>query len=145
MAEFGIVLPQKVTGLRQHIGQHLEDLPGYVQRCIGGLLAHAGQLDAQIARYDQAISQAARENARSKYWLSLPPRSVFWLGPTFKLRRCALLRSPRHDPAAASISCECRPRFLSMLIMAPNVELTGVQKQSEAALLHVRVERFVRH
>lgn len=67
MAEFGIVLPQKVTGLRRHIGKHLEDLPGYAQRCIGGLLAHAGQLDAQIARYDQAISQAARENARSKY------------------------------------------------------------------------------
>ena len=29
IAEFGIVLPQKVTCLRRDIGAHLEDLPGY--------------------------------------------------------------------------------------------------------------------
>jgi transposase len=49
IAEFGIVLPQKITCLRQSIGQHLEDLPGYANRCIGDLLAHADQLDARIA------------------------------------------------------------------------------------------------
>ncbi len=48
IAEFGIVLPQKVTCLRQNIGEYLEDLPGYANQCIGDLLAHADQLDARI-------------------------------------------------------------------------------------------------
>jgi transposase len=39
IAEFGIVLPQKVTGLRQSIGKHLDALPGYDKRCIDDLLA----------------------------------------------------------------------------------------------------------
>ena len=37
ISEFGIVLPQKVTGLRQSIGKHLDDLPGYAKRCIDDL------------------------------------------------------------------------------------------------------------
>ena len=41
ISEFGIVLPQKVTGLRQSIGKHLDDLPGYAKRCIYDLLLHA--------------------------------------------------------------------------------------------------------
>ena len=72
IAEFGIVLPQKVTCLRQRIGEYLEDLPGYANRCIGDLLAHADRLDAQIAHYDQAISQAAREDTRSKRLMERP-------------------------------------------------------------------------
>ena len=72
IAEFGIVLAQKVTCLRQSIGAHLEDLPGYANRCIGDLLAHADQLDARIADYDKAISQAAREDARSKRLMERP-------------------------------------------------------------------------
>ena len=35
MSEFGIVLPQKVACLRGSVGAHLEDLPGYANRCIG--------------------------------------------------------------------------------------------------------------
>ena len=66
IAEFGIVLPQKVACLRRTIGAHLEDLPGYANRCIGDLLSHAEQLDARIADFDKAIAQAAREDARSK-------------------------------------------------------------------------------
>ena len=72
MAEFGIVLPQKVTCLRRGIGAHLEALPGYANRCIGDLLAHADQLDARIADYDKAISQAAREDARSLRLMQRP-------------------------------------------------------------------------
>jgi len=65
IAEFGIVLAQKVTGLRQHIGAHLEDLPGYANRCIGDLLAHADQLDARIADYDKShFSSGARRCAQ---------------------------------------------------------------------------------
>ncbi|MBL8412971.1 MAG: IS110 family transposase, partial [Propionivibrio sp.] len=80
IAEFGIVLPQKVAGLRQNIGAHLEDLPGYDRRkslwdanqCVGDLLAHADQLDVRIADYDKAIAHAAREDARSKRLMQRP-------------------------------------------------------------------------
>ncbi len=72
IAEFGIVLPQKVTCLRQSIGAHLEALPGYANRCIGDLLAHADQLDARIADYDKAIAQAAREDAASRRLMERP-------------------------------------------------------------------------
>lgn len=72
IAEFGIVLAQKVAGLRREIGAHLEALPGYANRCIGDLLAHADQLDARIAEYDRIIAQAAREDARSQRLMQRP-------------------------------------------------------------------------
>ena len=72
IAEFGIVLPQKVTCLRREIGAHLDDLPGYANLCVGDLLAHTADLDAKIAEYDRAIAQAAREDARSKRLMKLP-------------------------------------------------------------------------
>ena len=72
IAEFGIVLPQKVTCLRREIGAHLEDLPGYANRCVADLLTHADRLDERIAEYDRAIAQAAKEDARSKRLMHLP-------------------------------------------------------------------------
>jgi transposase len=72
IAEFGIVLPQKVVSLRREIGAHLEDLPGYANPCIGDLLSHADQLDARIADYDRVIAQAARDDARSKRLMQRP-------------------------------------------------------------------------
>lgn len=72
ISEFGIVLPQKVVNLRRQIGEHLEDLPGYANRCVGDLLAHADVLDARIAEYDRAIAQAARDDARSRRLMELP-------------------------------------------------------------------------
>jgi transposase len=72
IAEFGIVLPQKVTCLRREIGAHLEDLPGYANRCVADLLAHADRLDERIAEYDCAIAQAARDDERSKRLMKLP-------------------------------------------------------------------------
>jgi len=71
-AEFGIVLPQKVTCLRREIGAHLEDLPGYANLCVSDLLAHTADLDVKIAEYDRAIAQAARDDARSKRLMKLP-------------------------------------------------------------------------
>lgn len=41
IAEFGIVLPQKVACLRREIGAHREDLLDYANPCIGDRLAHA--------------------------------------------------------------------------------------------------------
>ena len=72
IAEFGIVLPQKVTCLRREIGAHLEDLPGYANLCVGDLLAHTSALDVKIAEYDRAIAQAARDDERSKRLMKLP-------------------------------------------------------------------------
>jgi len=77
LSEFGVVLPQKVVNLRREIGACLEDLPGYVSRCLGDLLSHADQLDARIADYDHAIAEAARADARSKRLMQLPG-----IGPT---------------------------------------------------------------
>lgn len=72
IAEFGIVLPQKVACLRRSIGAYLEDLPGYTNRCIGDLLSHADTLDERIAEYDRLIAQVAREDARSKRLMERP-------------------------------------------------------------------------
>jgi transposase len=72
LAEFGIVLPQKVANLRRDITAQLEDLPGHVNRCVGDLLAHADRLDAVIIEYDRAIAQAAREDERCKQLMRLP-------------------------------------------------------------------------
>ena len=77
ISEFGIVLPQKVVCLRREFGVHLEDLPGYTNRCVGDLLAHADRLDALIADYDRAIAQAARDDAASRRLMTLPG-----IGPT---------------------------------------------------------------
>jgi transposase len=72
ISEFGIVLPLKVERLRRDILEHLEDLPGWANRCVGDLLAHADQLDERIAEYDKAISQAARQDERSRRLMQLP-------------------------------------------------------------------------
>ena len=72
ISEFGIVLPQKVTNLRRNIIEHLEDLPGYLNQCVGDLLAQADALDSRVAEYDRIIAQAARGDARSKRLITLP-------------------------------------------------------------------------
>ena len=77
IAEFGVVLPQKVERLRREIGPHLEDLPGWANRCVGDLLAHADTLESRIAEYDRAIADAARQDCRSRSLMQLPG-----IGPT---------------------------------------------------------------
>ena len=72
VSEFGIVLPLKVTGLRRSIVDHLEDLPGYANQCVGDLLAHADRLDERVAEYDRLIAQVARADARSKRLMERP-------------------------------------------------------------------------
>lgn len=66
IAEFGVVLPQKITRLRAEIGPHLEDLPGWANRCVGDLLVHAERLEERIDDYDRIIAEAARQDARSR-------------------------------------------------------------------------------
>ncbi|GAB4061081.1 IS110 family transposase [Uliginosibacterium sediminicola] len=72
ISEFGIVAPQKVERLLQHIPAHLEALPAWARRCVEDLLVHARDLDKRIDDYDKAISQVAREDARSRALMQLP-------------------------------------------------------------------------
>ncbi len=72
IAEFGIVLPLKVERLRREILSHLEEMPGWVNRCVGDLLAHADRLDERVAEYDRAIVQVARQDERSRRLMRLP-------------------------------------------------------------------------
>ena len=72
ISEFGIVCPQKIAALRRALMDHLEDLPGYVNQCVGELLAHADALEARIAEYDRIIRAAAREDVRSRRLMDLP-------------------------------------------------------------------------
>ena len=72
IAEFGIVLPQKVEKLRHDICAHLEDLPGWANRCVGDMLAHADRLDERIREYDRAMNEIAREDERCKRLMKLP-------------------------------------------------------------------------
>ena len=82
IAEFGIVLPQKITRLRAEIGAHLESLPGWSNRCVVDMLAHADRLDERIKEYDKAIAQIAREDARSKRLMQAPRYALPGIGPT---------------------------------------------------------------
>lgn len=77
IAEFGVVLPQKVERLRRGIGQHLDPLPGMTKRCVTDILAHADTLDSRIDEYDHAIADAARQDVRSRHLMQLPG-----IGPT---------------------------------------------------------------
>ena len=72
IAEFGIVLPQKVEKLRQDICVHLEDLPGWANRCVGDMLAHADRLNERIHEYDRAMAEISREDERCKRLMQLP-------------------------------------------------------------------------
>ena len=86
ISEFGVVLPQKVERLRREIGAHLEELPGWANRCVGDLLVHADRLNERIEEYapkevllgdDKAIAQAAKQDQRSRQLMQLPG-----IGPT---------------------------------------------------------------
>jgi transposase len=77
IAEFGVVLPQKVERLRREIIAHLDALPSWAKRCAEDLLAHTTALTTRIDEYDKAIAQIAREDARSRALMQLPG-----IGPT---------------------------------------------------------------
>lgn len=77
IAEFGIVLPQSVEGLRRSIGEHLDQLPTLVKQCVIDLLQHNDSLSIQIDTYDKRIQASAKQDARSKQLMQLPG-----IGPT---------------------------------------------------------------
>lgn len=71
IAEFGVVLPLKIERLRHDILPQLEELPGWVNRCVEDLLRHADTLEERIAEYDKAIAQVARQDERSRRLMRL--------------------------------------------------------------------------
>lgn len=77
IAEFGVVLPQKITRLRREIGLQLEHLPSRARQCVADLLDHADSLESRIDGYDRTIREAAAQDSRSRQLMQLPG-----LGPT---------------------------------------------------------------
>ena len=77
IAEFGVVLPQKVERLRREIGHHLDFLPTLVRHSVSDLLNHADSLNQRIEEYDRTIQAAAKQDARSKQLMQLSG-----IGPT---------------------------------------------------------------
>ncbi len=77
IAEFGIVLPQKVECLRRGIGDHLDQLPTLIKSCVMDLLQHTDTLSTCIDAYDKRIQISAKQDTRSKQLMQLPG-----IGPT---------------------------------------------------------------
>jgi len=61
----------RLRGLRGHITEHLDTLPGWAKRSISDLLEHAGNIEDRLLEYDRAIAEIAREDARSKRLMQL--------------------------------------------------------------------------
>jgi transposase len=72
IAEFGIVLPQKVERLRREIGNHLDLLPMLAKHSAIDLLNHADTLNQRIDEYDRTIQAAAKLDERSRHLMQLP-------------------------------------------------------------------------
>jgi transposase len=77
LTEFGVVLSRSPRLLRREIGQHLEQLPGWANRCVGDLLAHVDALEKRLVEYDHAINESVRHDVRAKRLMQLPG-----VGPT---------------------------------------------------------------
>jgi transposase len=66
LAEFGVVLPQRVVEVRRGAAATLDQLPSLAQRALRDLLAHVRVLDERIAEYEREIEQHARRDERAK-------------------------------------------------------------------------------
>ncbi len=77
MGEFGIVLGQKPSRLRNEIGLTLEALPTLARRTIDDLRNHLRVLEARLADYDQELRHLAQSEERSRRLQTIPG-----VGPT---------------------------------------------------------------
>ena len=66
LAEFGVVLPQRVVEVRRGAAATLDQLPALAQRALRDLLAHVQVLDERIAEYERELEQHARRDERAK-------------------------------------------------------------------------------
>jgi len=66
LAEFGVVLPQRVVEVRRSAAAALNDLPVLAARALSDLLAHVRVLDERIGEYERELEQHARRDERAK-------------------------------------------------------------------------------
>ena len=66
LAEFGVVLPQRVVEVRRGAAAALDELPALAQRALSDLLAHMRTLDERIGEYERELEHHARRDARAK-------------------------------------------------------------------------------
>jgi transposase len=66
LAEFGVVLPQRVVEVRRGAAATLDQLPTLAQRALTDLLAHVRVLDERIGEYERELEQHARRDERAK-------------------------------------------------------------------------------
>ena len=66
LAEFGVVLPQRVVEVRRGATAALEGLPQLAQRALKDLLAHVRVLDERIREYERELEQHARHDERAR-------------------------------------------------------------------------------
>ena len=66
LAEFGVVLPQRVIELRRGAAAALEQLPMLARRAVTDLLAHVRVLDDRIHEYERELEHHARRDNRAK-------------------------------------------------------------------------------
>lgn len=66
LSEVGIVMALKAETVRQMAREHLEDLPGYLNRVINDQLDELARLDERVAAYDVMIKEMARNSERCK-------------------------------------------------------------------------------
>jgi transposase len=66
LAEFGVVLPQRVVEVQRGAAATLDQLPVLAQRALTDLLTHARVLDERIGEYERELEQHARRDERAK-------------------------------------------------------------------------------
>ena len=66
LAEFGVVLPQRVAEVRRGAAATLEQLPALAARALTDLLTHIKVLDERINEYERELEQHARRDERAQ-------------------------------------------------------------------------------
>jgi transposase len=66
LAEFGVVLPQRVIEVRRGAAAALQQLPALAARALTDLLAHVRVLDERVGEYERELEQHARRDERAK-------------------------------------------------------------------------------
>ena len=66
LAEFGVVLAQRVVEVRRGAAATLDHLPAMAQRALRDLLTHVHVLDERIGEYERELEQHARQDERAE-------------------------------------------------------------------------------
>ncbi len=72
LAEFGVVIPQRVESLRRELPAHCEALPSLAARAIRDLQQHLRVLDIRIGEYDLELKRLASANEDARRLQTIP-------------------------------------------------------------------------